>query len=112
MAYAHSDSLPERKDAYLANPAPNVRERPKLEGGKKFKLWGQTKFGVLANNERTRMSGDNIGMVTRQNNFNLPTPENNRPNRFTDRQNHSHVSPMSPLPPWPPNRTETPRWLS
>ncbi len=38
MAYAHSDSLPERKDAYLANPAPNVRERPKLEGGKKFKL--------------------------------------------------------------------------
>lgn len=63
-------------------------------GGKKFKLWGQTKFGVLANNERTRMSGDNIGMVTRQNNFNLPTPENNRPNRFTDRQNHSHVSPI------------------
>lgn len=38
MAYAHSDSLPERKDAYLANPAPNVRDRPKLEGGKKFKL--------------------------------------------------------------------------
>ena len=38
MAYAHSDSLPERKDVYLANPAPNVRERPKLEGGKKFVL--------------------------------------------------------------------------
>ena len=38
MAYAHSDSLPERKDAFLANPAPDVRERPKLEGGKKFRI--------------------------------------------------------------------------
>ena len=63
-------------------------------GGKKFKLWGQTKFGILANSERTRLSGDNIGMVTRQNNFNLPSPENNRPNRFSDRKNNSHVSPI------------------
>ena len=38
MAYAHSDSLPERKDAFLSNPAPDVRERPKLEGGKRFVL--------------------------------------------------------------------------
>ncbi|TMM51170.1 excinuclease ABC subunit UvrB [Sulfitobacter sabulilitoris] len=39
MAYAHSDSLPERKpetQAVLANPAPDVRSRPKLEGGKTF----------------------------------------------------------------------------
>ena len=34
MPYAHSDSQP----AVLANPAPNVRERVKLEGGKRFEL--------------------------------------------------------------------------
>jgi excinuclease ABC subunit B len=38
MAYAHSDSLPERKQAFLSNPAPDVRERPKLEGGQRFVL--------------------------------------------------------------------------
>ncbi|MBW4961321.1 excinuclease ABC subunit UvrB [Sulfitobacter sp. CW3] len=38
MAYAHSDSLPERKEAFLSNPAPDVRDRLKLEGGKKFVL--------------------------------------------------------------------------
>ncbi len=39
MAYAHSDKLPERKpDAPLAHPAPDVRNRPKLEGGRKFVL--------------------------------------------------------------------------
>ncbi|WP_113911789.1 excinuclease ABC subunit UvrB [Roseovarius dicentrarchi] len=34
MPYAHSDSQP----PVLANPAPDVRERPKLEGGKAFEL--------------------------------------------------------------------------
>ena len=38
MAYAHSDSLPERKEAFLSNPAPDVRSRPKLEGGQRFVL--------------------------------------------------------------------------
>ncbi|MFK7744639.1 MAG: excinuclease ABC subunit UvrB, partial [Roseobacter sp.] len=34
MPYAHSDA----SDAVLANPAPDVRARPKLEGGKQFVL--------------------------------------------------------------------------
>ena len=36
MPYAHSD----RSEAttVLANPAPDVRNRPKLEGGKRFRL--------------------------------------------------------------------------
>ena len=38
MSYVHSDSQPVRQDAPLANPAPDVRARPKLEGGKRFEL--------------------------------------------------------------------------
>ncbi len=63
-------------------------------GGKKFKLWGRTKFGVLANKEQMVMDGDNIGMVTRQTDFNMPSPENARPNRFSDQDRHTHVSPV------------------
>jgi len=36
MPYAHSDSS--TLEPVLANPAPDVRERLKLEGGKQFKL--------------------------------------------------------------------------
>tara|TARA_B100000029_G_scaffold158978_1_gene154682 strand:+ start:768 stop:2483 length:1716 start_codon:yes stop_codon:yes gene_type:complete len=63
-------------------------------GGAKFRLWGQTKVAVAANTERLRMSGNNIGMVTRQNNFLQPTPEDPQPNRFSDRDRHTHVSPI------------------
>ena len=38
MSYAHTDS----SDAVLSNPAPDVRDRPKLEGGRKFVL--ETEF--------------------------------------------------------------------
>ncbi|QIE45957.1 excinuclease ABC subunit UvrB [Pseudohalocynthiibacter aestuariivivens] len=38
MSYVHSDSQPVRQDAALANPAPDVRDRLKLEGGKRFEL--------------------------------------------------------------------------
>ena len=61
-------------------------------GGEKFKLWGQTKLAVAANSERMRLKGNNIGIVTRQNNFNMPTPEDPQPNRFSDSDRHSHVS--------------------
>jgi len=61
-------------------------------GGDKFKLWGQTKLAVAANTERLRLNGNNIGMVTRQNNFNMATPGDPQPNRFSDRDRHSHVS--------------------
>ena len=86
-------------NSYLNNVArsdligPEVGLRYDL-GGEKFKLWGQTKFGVLANKERMVMDGDNIGMTTRQTNFNTSTPEDARPNRFSDRDRHSHLSPV------------------
>ncbi len=38
MAYAHSDKRDVEGAAYLSNPAPNVREREKMEGGKAFKM--------------------------------------------------------------------------
>ena len=61
-------------------------------GGEKFKLWGQTKLAVAANSERMRLKGNNIGLVTRQADFNTPTPEDPQPNRFSDSERHSHVS--------------------
>ncbi|SEQ01013.1 Excinuclease ABC subunit B [Loktanella sp. DSM 29012] len=38
MAYAQTDKRELADAAYLSNPAPNVREREKMEGGKQFKL--------------------------------------------------------------------------
>ncbi len=61
-------------------------------GGTKFKLWGQTKFALTANTEKLRLSGNNIGMTTRQTNFLTPTPEDPQPNRFSDKDQHTHVS--------------------
>ena len=61
-------------------------------GGAKFKLWGQTKFALAANSEKLRLNGNNIGMVTRQTDFLVPTPDNPQPNRFNDRDQHTHVS--------------------
>ena len=61
-------------------------------GGEKFKLWGQTKFALAANNERLNLKGNNIGMVTRQPDFLASTPGDPQPNRFSDRDRHTHVS--------------------
>ena len=38
MSYVHSDSQPAREPSVLANPAPDVRERLKLEGGNRFEM--------------------------------------------------------------------------
>jgi len=85
--------------AYLENIVRSTLIGPEIGlryelGGRKFKLWGQTKLGVLANREKISMRGDNIGMTTRQDNFNLPTPTDAHPNRFKDNDSHSHVSPL------------------
>jgi len=61
-------------------------------GGAKFKLWGQTKIALAANTEKMRLSGNNIGMVTRQTDFLVATPDDPQPNRFSDRDQHTHVS--------------------
>ena len=42
MAYAHNDKLKVEPEAFLSNPAPDVKTRDKLEGGIAFKL--QTEF--------------------------------------------------------------------
>ena len=61
-------------------------------GGAKFKLWGQTKLALTANTERLYLNGNNIGMVTRQPDFIEPTEGDPTPNRFNDRDRHTHVS--------------------
>ena len=43
MPYAHSDSQPPSDSPVLANPAPDVRERLKLEGGKAFEMVSEFK---------------------------------------------------------------------
>jgi len=63
-------------------------------GGTKFKLWGQTKAALTVNNERLRLNGNNIGMVTRQNNFLTSTPGDPDPNQFNDQHDDSYLSPV------------------
>ena len=47
---------------------------------------------MAANTERLRLNGNNIGMVTRQPDFLASTPGDPQPNRFSDRDRHTHVS--------------------
>ncbi len=62
-------------------------------GSDHFKFWGQTKVALLANHETTRIEGDNIGAATKGDLLN-PTPTNATPNKFSDKEDHNHVSPM------------------
>ena len=63
-------------------------------GGEKFRITGSTQFALLANLERIRLEGDNIFVTTRESTSLLPTPEDGRPNRFRDSDEHTHVSPL------------------
>lgn len=71
-------------------------------GGDKFKIWGQTKVGIMANQEQIDLEGDNVGMGIRADPDDVdrpkalidPTTDNPNPNAFTDSQKHTHVSPL------------------
>lgn len=71
-------------------------------GGDKFKLWGQTKFGIMANQEKIELSGDNVGMGIRADPDDFdrpkalidPTATDPRPNAFSSETTHTHVSPI------------------
>ncbi len=63
-------------------------------GGQSLALSGSTKFGLLANYAQLKMNGDNIAMHTRDSNLLLPDVSNATPNAFSDKQFHTHVSPM------------------
>ncbi|WP_145218084.1 hypothetical protein [Gimesia alba] len=71
-------------------------------GGDKFKIWGQTKVGIMANQETIELEGDNVGMIIRADPDDIdrpkalidPTVDDPNPNAFTDRQTHTHVSPL------------------
>ena len=73
-------------------------------GGNKFMLTGHTKFALLANFERIKMDGDNIGQIldpfyirgfsTTRGDLFVPTGSNPNPNAFDDAESHSHVSPL------------------
>lgn len=71
-------------------------------GGDKFKIWGQTKVGIMANQEKIKLNGDNVGMGIRADPDDIDrpkalidaTPGNPNPNAFSDSQSHTHVSPM------------------
>lgn len=71
-------------------------------GGDKFKIWGQTKLGIMANQEQIKLSGNNVGMGIRADPDSTdrpkalidPTPANPNPNAFSSTQNHTHVSPL------------------
>ena len=63
-------------------------------GGESLLLTGSTQFGLLANNERIKINGDNIAMHTRESNLLLPSPTNATPNAFSGSQTHNRVSPL------------------
>jgi len=71
-------------------------------GGDKFKIWGQTKLGLMANQEKIQLNGNNVGMGIRAvpNDFDRPkalidpTAADPNPNAFSDTQSHTHVSPI------------------
>lgn len=63
-------------------------------GGETLLISGSTKVGLLANYTRISMSGDNIGMHTRESNLLLPSTADATPNSFTDETTIAHVSPM------------------
>ncbi|MDA0834311.1 MAG: hypothetical protein O2955_05895 [Planctomycetota bacterium] len=84
--------------AYLSNTVrtnlagPEIGVRYDL-GGSKLLIWGQSKVGLMGNNEKLAMRGDNIGMATRGDLLEA-TPDNPHPNRFFGNDEHSHVSPI------------------
>ncbi|QDT96975.1 hypothetical protein [Gimesia aquarii] len=86
-------------DTHLAGPEIGIQFDL---GGDKFKIWGQTKLGLMANQEEIELSGDNVGMITRADPDDLdrpkalidPTPDNPNPNAFRDESSHTHVSPI------------------
>ncbi len=71
-------------------------------GGEKFKIWGQTKLGLMANQEKIQLSGDNVGMGIRADPDDVdrpkalidPTTDDPNPNAFSSTQSHTHVSPI------------------
>ena len=63
-------------------------------GGQSLMLSGSSKFGLLANYAQLKMNGDNIAMHTRDSNLLLLDVNNATPNAFSDKQFHTHVSPM------------------
>lgn len=86
-------------DTHLAGPELGIQFDI---GGDKFKIWGQTKVGIMANQETIEIEGDNVGMIVRADPDDPdrpkalidPTADNPNPNAFTDRQSHTHISPL------------------
>lgn len=88
-----TSTLKSEAQSHLAGPEVGVSYefgRPTAS----FRFVGETRFGVLANIERIKVSGRNIGMTTRPGDFLTPTPENPDPNAFSDTKNVAHVSPL------------------
>lgn len=62
-------------------------------GGREFRIWGQSIFGLLANHERLRLEGSMIGDALDQV-FPIPTPLDPAPTQFGKSERHTHVSPI------------------
>ena len=96
-------------ESQLAGPEIGLRYDLGRNNG--CRLWGHTKLAVMVNQERVRLTGDNIGlgtdivpgsfdMPTRPNStadpasFFIPTAANPNPNRFSDSKTDTHLSPL------------------
>jgi hypothetical protein len=100
-------SLTSQVDSHLAGPETGIRYD--FGGGKHFGIWGQSTFALLANHERVKIHGRNIGealnhlLVTGENFTNSTrfdpvtnafVPDPSIDTRFEDIETHTHASPM------------------
>ncbi len=86
-------NLQSNVDSHLAGPEAGIRYD--FGQSKNFSIWGQSTFGLLANHEQVRITGENIGDVV---DFALLTGDNfldpEFDTSFDNRVSHTHASPL------------------
>ena len=90
--YPVTSILSNKVHSYLAGP--EVGLDYVIGQGNTMQLGGSSTFGLLANHQRIRLSGDNIFVTTRQGDLLPKTPENAQPNAFSSKAQHTSVSPL------------------
>ncbi|MEZ6054438.1 MAG: hypothetical protein R3C02_24130 [Planctomycetaceae bacterium] len=80
-------------DSHMAGPEAGIRYD--FGTSKNFSIWGQSTFGLLANHEQVRISGENIGdpiafLLISDTNFLDPDIDT----RFDNQESHTHASPL------------------
>lgn len=90
--YPISSFLDNEVISHLAGP--EIGMNYELVGKGSFRLGGFTQFGLVANHHNIRMDGNNIFVTTRESNLIPPDELNAAPNRFSNQDSHTSISPV------------------